>query len=72
SRDYIQNLVIAMDLADTNVPAVPITGTLKDAFDTILREDIDKVPIVRIDGFVLGYLRIADLFNIYYKFIKKK
>lgn len=72
SRDYIQNLVIAMDLADTNVPPVPVTGTLKDAFDTILREDIDKVPIVRTDGFVLGYLRISDLFNIYYKFIKKK
>lgn len=71
SRDYIRDLVIVMDVTDTSVPAVPVTGTLKDAFDIILKEDIDKVPIVRTDGFVLGYLRISDLFNIYYKFIKK-
>jgi chloride channel protein, CIC family len=72
SREHIRDLVLTMDLANTEVAPVLVTGTLKDAFDAVLREDIDKVPIVRQDGFVLGYLRIADLFNIYYKFIKKK
>ncbi len=71
SRNYVRDFIIVMDITDTTVPAVPISGTLKDAFDIILKEDIDKVPIVRNDGFVIGYLRISDLFNIYYKFIKK-
>ncbi len=71
SRAYVGDLLLAVELADPNIPAVPVTGTLKDAFEAILKHDIDKVAIARTDGFVLGYLRISDLFNVYYKYIKK-
>jgi len=72
SREHIRDFVLIMDLADTELSPVSIKGTLKDAFDSILMNDIDKVPIVNENGLLLGYLRISDLFNIYYKHMRKK
>ncbi|MCB1179774.1 MAG: chloride channel protein, partial [Leptospiraceae bacterium] len=72
ARSYLGDLILVQEVADQHVPAVVATDTLKDAFNVILNYDIDKVAVTRTDGFVLGYLKISDLFNIYYKYIKKK
>lgn len=68
---FIGDLIILEELADTKVPCMDVSDTLKKTFDTVLEYDLDKVAVQE-NGQVLGYLRIADLFRIYYKFIKKK
>ena len=59
------------ELCDKKVPAILITSTLKSAFHTLLEFDIDKVPVIDLNNTLIGYLRISDLFRIYYKHIKK-
>ena len=59
------------ELCDTNISPILITASLKSAFYTLLEFDIDKAPIIDFDNKLIGYLRISDLFRIYYKHIKK-
>lgn len=59
------------ELCDTKISPILITASLKSAFYTLLEFDIDKAPIIDFDNRLIGYLRISDLFRIYYKHIKK-
>ena len=59
------------ELCDTKISPILITASLKSAFYTLLEFDIDKAPIIDFDNKLIGYLRISDLFRIYYKHIKK-
>ena len=59
------------DICDKKIPAILITSSLKSAFHTLLEFDIDKVPVIDLNNTIIGYLRISDLFRIYYKHIKK-
>ena len=59
------------ELCDTKISPILITASLKSAFYTLLEFDIDKAPIIDFDNNLIGYLRISDLFRIYYKHIKK-
>jgi len=59
------------DICDKKIPAILITSSLKSAFHTLLEFDIDKVPVIDLNNTLIGYLRISDLFRIYYKHIKK-
>jgi chloride channel protein, CIC family len=59
------------DLCDTKISPILISASLKSAFYTLLEFDIDKAPIIDFDNKLIGYLRISDLFRIYYKHIKK-
>ena len=59
------------DICDKRVVPIPINGSLKSVFHCLLENDIDKAPIIDFDNKVIGYLRISDLFRIYYKYIRK-
>jgi chloride channel protein, CIC family len=59
------------ELCDRKISPILISASLKSAFYTLLEFDIDKVPIIDLNNKLIGYLRISDLFRIYYKHIKK-
>ncbi|MCB1143709.1 MAG: chloride channel protein [Leptospiraceae bacterium] len=71
TREFIADLVILQEVSDTSIPSISVNDSLKTAFHSLLDKDVDKIAVVNEENVVMGYLRIADLFRIYYKYIKK-
>lgn len=72
AREHLANLIIIKDLADTSVPSASMNSSLKQVFDMLSLNDIDKLAVVNQDQRLIGYLKISDVFSIYFNFIRKK